>query len=29
VPLFEGHLEHAKNVQAALEGNTTAHETTH
>jgi putative membrane protein len=29
VPLFEGHLEHAKNVQAALEGNSTAHETTH
>ena len=29
VPLFEGHLEHAKNVQAALGGKTTAQEGTH
>jgi putative membrane protein len=25
VPLFEGHLEHAKTVQGALEGKTTTH----
>ena len=29
VPLFEGHLEHAKSVQAALEGKTPAQQTTH
>jgi putative membrane protein len=29
VPLFEGHLEHAKTVQAVLEGKTPAQQTTH
>ena len=29
VPLFEGHLEHAKNVQAALGGKSTAQEGAH